>query len=128
MLTAEPVEGGPETATPPPTPKATLREMGPAGVGSPNPVGDKASIIQAALSRAQSGERKITSDSKQIGERSPQELIGINFDNLPEDFVEITSVLPTGYKAFEDLSPTWSDGTPEYYIYFEKTYQWYGPF
>jgi len=78
----------------------------------------------SALKRAQAGERKITADSAQIGFRSPQEMISLNFDNLPQGFKEIANALPAGYRAFVDQAGS----TPEYYIYFENTYQWHGPF
>jgi hypothetical protein len=124
MLQALPAQGGAESTTPPLAPKASTRTTDMATAGVSNVGVDPVAYALSALKRAQAGERKITVESAQVGFRSPQELIGLNFDYLPEGFKEITNALPAGYRAFVDnASPT-----PEYYIYFEKTYQWYGPF
>jgi hypothetical protein len=124
-LQALPAEGEAEaTPQPPSAPKRMLRETNTASAGISNVGNGSTTILQDALRRAQSGERKINSDSKQIGFRSPQELMALNFDNLPSGFEEIQSTLPAGVRAYVD----WASGKPEYYLYFEKSYQWYGPF
>jgi len=126
MLQALPAEGGVDSTTSAlgAIPTASDQKI---GFGIPSQ-GNQTSIILAALSRAQAGERKITANSKQIGQRSTQEILGLNFDNLPDGFEEIKSILPAGFRAFQDQSATWSDGALEYYVYFENTYEWYGPF
>ena len=123
MLQAVPTEGGARESTPPPAEKATFREMAASDDASAGS-SDQTSILESALRRAQSGERKITANSAQIGFRSPQELISLNFDYLPDGFEEIKSILPAGYRAFVDTA----GGTTEYYIYVQNAYQWYGPF
>ena len=123
MLQAVPTEeGAGDDAAP--APKATLKSADMATAGVSNVGIDPIAYAQSALKRAKAGERKITVSSTQIGFRSPQAMINLNFDNLPAGFTEIVGALPADYKAFVD----YAGGTPQYYIYFEKNYQWYGPF
>lgn len=128
LLQALPAENGAGATTPAPevAPTAALRQMAP--VSAADQTANRDSIINSAFTRAQAGELKITANSEPSGSRLAKDIIAIDFNKLPEGFVEIPSVLPAGTRAFEDLSPTWSDGLPQYYLYFEKENQWYGPF
>lgn len=128
MFQAVPTEGGAEATQPAlePAPMAALRQMAP--VSASDLAANRDAIIKAAFERAQAGELKITAASEFGGVRSAKDILAIDPNRLPEAFVEIPSILPTGIRAFEDQMPTWSDGLPQYYLYFEQVNQWYGPF
>lgn len=128
MFQAMPAEGGAETTQPAlePAPMAGLRQMAP--VSASDQAENRDAIIKAAFERVQAGELKITATEESGGVRSAKDILAIDLSHLPEAFIEIPSVLPEGIRAFEDQMPTWSDGLPQYYLYFEKEGQWYGPF
>jgi hypothetical protein len=127
MFQAVPAEDSAGTTIPAPeaAPMAS-RKMSPDSVEGQ--ATNRKTFITLAFEKVQAGEGKITADSGSLGVRSAKNILAIDLNNLPEAFIEVPSILPEGYRSFEDQMPTWSDGAPQYYIYSEKEGQWHGPF